>query len=398
MAARAQIVGAGSATPPEITAERFYEGFYRPFYGRHDRREERRARLVFRAAGVQTRHCAVDPTEEDVASWTTGQRMKRFGLEAPPLGARAVERALEDAGLRPRDVDELVVASCTGYGTPGLDLFVAGELGMRPDVGRVHIGHMGCYAAIPALKAASDGVAAREKVAVVLCLELPSLHVQPYAGDFDLDKDQWVSHALFADAAAAVVLAPGDAPGDARRSPGNRRTGPEIARFESVTDHASAGLMTWTVTDMGFRMGLSPEVPKVVGGFAEKLAARLLEPEGLAVSDVGSWAVHPGGPEILDAVQKALGLPADLMTPSWDVLRDYGNCSSATVLLILERLLKQAPDTVAPDTDKPSVALAFGPGLSCHAALMKPQPAEGPDTAGTSPLASPRSPRRPEIG
>ena len=387
-------MGVGSAAPPEITAERFYEGFYRPFYGRQDRREERRARLVFRAAGVQTRHCAVDPTEEDVASWTTAQRMKRFGLEAPPLGARAVKRALADAGIDARDVDELVVASCTGYGTPGLDLFVAAELGMRPDAGRVHIGHMGCYAAVPALKAASDGVAARDKVSVVLCLELPSLHIQPYAGDFDRDKDQWVSHALFADAAAAVVLAPESrVPESGTPDSGTWGVGtePEITRFESITDHASSGLMTWTITDMGFRMGLSPEVPKAVGRFTETLAARLLEPEGLAVGDVGSWAVHPGGPEILDAVQRALDIPDDLMAPSWKVLRDYGNCSSATVLLILERLLREAPRT-----EEPSVALAFGPGLSCHAVLMKPKPVSVSDAPGV--FADRQISRRPESG
>lgn len=358
MAARAEVSGIGSATPPMITAERFYEGFYRPFYGRGDRRQERRARLIFRSAGVQTRHCAVDPTEEAVAGWSTAQRMKRFGLEAPHLGARAVERALADAGLEARDVDELVVASCTGYGTPGLDLRVAEELGMRPDVGRVQVGHMGCYAAIPALKAASDGVAARGKTTVMLCLELPSLHVQPYDGDFDLDKDQLVSHALFADAAAAIVLVPA-----------HTARAREVARFESITDHASAELMTWTVTDMGFRMGLSPEVPKVVGRFVEELTDRLLQPEGLTAEDVGSWAVHPGGPEILDAVQKALRLSEEKMAPSWGILRDYGNCSSATVILILERLLKEIPA----EPDKPSVALAFGPGLSCHAALMRPR-------------------------
>lgn len=363
LAARAEIVGVGSAVPKGITAERFYEGFYKPFYGRGVRREERRAGLIFRAAGVETRHCVADPTEEDVSSWTTARRMKRFGLEAPALGARAVGRALSDAGLEADDVDELVVASCTGYGAPGLDLGVAQELGMRPDVGRIHVGHMGCYAAVPALKAASDGVAARGTVSVALCLELTSLHIQPYAGDFDLDKDQLVSHALFADAASAVVLAPGGSIGEQSAAPP-----PQVSRFESVTDHENAAMMSWDVTDMGFRMGLSAEVPKAIGGYVGELMRRLLEPEGLEVGDVGSWAVHPGGPEILNVVQNSLGLSDAQMAPSWATLRDYGNCSSATVLLILERVLRESSDP-----ERPAVAVAFGPGLSCHAVLLRPR-------------------------
>lgn len=348
--------GVGSAVPEAITAESFWEGFYRPFYGRGEGRAERRAGLIFRSAGVGTRHCVANPTKEDVSEWTTAQRMGRFAVEAPDLGASAVTRALKDAGIGPGDVDELVVASCTGYGAPGLDLLVAQELGMRADVGRIHIGHMGCYAALPALKAAADSVAARGKTAVVLCVELTSLHIQPYADDLARDKEQMVSHALFADAAAAVVLSPTD----------EHSVHQQVVGFESVTDHDSSTMMSWEVTDLGFRMGLSPEVPKTLSTHVGPLLERLLEPSGLSIADVSGWAVHPGGPEILTAVQNTLGLGEPEMSPSWKILENYGNCSSATVLLILQRLLTE------PGSTGPLVITAFGPGLSAHAALLVP--------------------------
>lgn len=353
------MAGIGSAVPKAITAERFWEGFYRPFYGRGEPRAERRARFVFRSAGVDRRHCAADPTEEDLSGWTTAERMRRFASEAPALGVQAVGRALENAELTAADVDELVVASCTGYGAPGLDVRVAQEIGMRADVGRIHVGHMGCYAAVPALKAAADGVAARGKVSVALCLELTSLHVQPYLGDPVEDRDQMVSHALFADAASAVALVPeGEAGGDGS---------PNVTRFESLTDHDSASLMSWDVTDLGFRMGLSPEIPKALGHHVGTLVERLLAPEGLSAEEVTAWAVHPGGPEILEVVQQRLGISDERMANSWEVLRSYGNCSSATVFLILERLLFGS----ALKPGESAVALAFGPGLSAHAALLK---------------------------
>ena len=197
--------------------------------------------------------------------------MKRFALEAPPLGAEAVRRALEDAGLEARDVDFLAVASCTGYGAPGLDALVAQNLGMRADLGRVHIGHMGCYAAVPALAAAADAAQARGKVAVAMCLELTSLHIQPESATpagIDIDDEQMVSHALFADAASAAVVRPGADRGLA------------VGGFESMTDHASAAMMSWDVTDLGFRMGLSSQVPKAIGLHVRGLVEKLLKPAG----------------------------------------------------------------------------------------------------------------------
>jgi predicted naringenin-chalcone synthase len=206
---------------------------------------------------------------------------------------------------------------------------------------------MGCYAAIPGLAATSDFVTAHSRPAVLLCCELTSLHLQP-AQD---DVEQVVAHALFSDAAAAVVLEPGPRPG--------RRLAGVVAR----TDASTADHMTWDVTDLGFRMGLSPRVPDVLARYVADVVAELLGRAGLRTADVAGWAVHPGGPRILDVVRDELGLAEEQLAASRRVLAEHGNCSSATVLLVLQELA---------DVDGPVVAMAFGPGLTLYAALLLP--------------------------
>ena len=218
--------------------------------------------------------------------------MERYITEALPLGKQAVAGALDSAGLAPGDVGLFAVATCTGYATPGLDIRLASDLGMPLGLQRLLIGHMGCYAALPGIAAVSDFVTARSRPAVLLCLELTSLHVQPAVAELE----QVVTHALFSDAAAAVVLEPA------------ARRGRRVAGMVARTDHSTADHMTWDVTDLGFRMGLSPRVPDVLGRHVGGVVEELLGEAGLRVEDVAGWAVHPGGPRILDVVRDELGL------------------------------------------------------------------------------------------
>jgi len=242
----------------------------------------------------------VDPTQEDVSGWGTGRRMQRFLAEALPLGKEAVGNALADAGLAPADVGLFGVVSCTGYVTPGLDILLARDLGMTPDVQRLHIGHMGCYAALPGLGAVADFTAARGRPSVLLCLELTSLHVQPSPASArggtptPQDLQQMVAHALFSDAAAAVVVQPGEG------------AGLEVVDVVARTDVGTADHMTWDVTDLGFKMGLDPRVPDVLARHAQPVVSDLLARHGLAVEDVRGWAVHPGGRRIVEVVGEVL--------------------------------------------------------------------------------------------
>jgi predicted naringenin-chalcone synthase len=280
--------------------------------------------------------------------------MRRFVAEAMPLAHKAVQAALADAAIDAADIGLLTVVSCTGYATPGLDILLARDLGMSDDVQRLHVGHMGCYAAIPGLGAVSDFVVARGKPAVMVCVELPSLHVQPATEDLQ----QMVAHALFADAVSAVVLSPVGA----GTSPGL-----DVVDVMARTDVTAVDHMTWDVTDLGFRMGLSPAVPDVLARHAAPVVGELLERNGLAVSDVAGWAIHPGGKRIVSVVGETLGLSDAALAPSYGVLSDVGNCSSATVLFVVERLLS-AGDLRPGD---PVVAMAFGPGLTLYASLLR---------------------------
>lgn len=343
--ANAHIAGFGVATPQDLDQSSLWS----EFFARHTDGSERAAK-IFANAGVDTRHGVVNPLVEDISNWSTAQRMARYETESPLLGEAALAGALTDAGLAARDLGLLAVVSCTGYVTPGLDVRLAERLGAAADTQRMVIGHMGCYAAIPGLRTVADFVAVTGRPAALLCVELTSLHLQPAP----LDTEQTVAHALFSDAAAAVIVSPDP-------------SGAQIVDVVSRTDTSHAEAMTWHVTDTGFRMGLSSRVPLVLARHLPDTVTRLLARHELDIADVEGWAIHPGGSRILDVAQKSLSLTEPDLAPSRDVLRRHGNCSSATILMILRDLLDPS---VGPRPAE-SVACAFGPGLTLYAALLR---------------------------
>ena len=339
------IVGFGSSFPPPLDQQEVWDEFFSKHFS-----DSRLARRVWRTAGIDRRHSAVDPRKEDLSFATTGDRMERFVELAVPLACDAVSNGLAASGVAAGDVELLTVVSCTGYVTPGVDILVARELGMHPSLQRLHVGHMGCYAALPALAATADAASARDKVGVVLCVELTSLHLQPPTDDLE----QIVAHALFSDAAAAAVIVPD-------------RAGLEIVDVVARTDMETADLMTWRVTDLGFRMRLSPKVPAVLDKHLLDVTTELLNRHGLSISDIDHWAIHPGGPRIIDTVERRLGLGAEDVSASRDTLRMHGNCSSATTLLVLEELSSRTEISAGQHV----VAMAFGPGLTLYTMLFR---------------------------
>lgn len=343
MVTGAAVAGIGVAVPPPVGQEDLWTGFFADHYAGAG---QVLARRIFRNAGVVTRHAVVSPLLEDVSGWSTGRRMERYLVEALPLAKEAVSDALADAGVAAADIGLLAVCSCTGYVTPGLDILLARDLSLAADCQRLFVGHMGCYAAVPGLAAAADFVALRRRPAVLLCAEVASLHLQPPT----LDTAQMVAHALFSDAAVAVVLAPAGG-------------GYQVRDIASHTEPATADQMTWHVTDLGFRMGLSPRVPDVLAGHVRPFLAGLLARHDLPMAEVDGWAVHPGGPHILDVVERELGLAPESLAASRAVLSEHGNCSSPTVLMILDALRRAGRRNV--------VLMAFGPGLTLYAALLR---------------------------
>ncbi|MXO87726.1 type III polyketide synthase [Altererythrobacter aestuarii] len=264
----------------------------------------------------------------------TAQRMAIYASEAPRLALSAIARLPDIAG-----VTHIVVASCTGFLAPGLDQIIARQLGLSADVERISIGFMGCYAGITALRTAAH-IARSDPDARVLTLavELCTLHLQETE-----DLEALLAMGQFADGAAAAIIS---------------TSGAGLAMGEGISAalEESSDLITWTIGDTGFAMHLSGAVPGRFGAALEDsdLVSRL--GNGTPLDRIDAWAVHPGGRSVLDAVERGLSLPEDRLQVSRTILRECGNMSSATVLFVLEQILKQRPET--------GLALAFGPGLA----------------------------------
>jgi predicted naringenin-chalcone synthase len=337
------------------------------------RTEEQAAWLpsVYGNTGVRTRHLAVGrdvvddllqgtrrsgseflpSTSANGHGPTTAQRMRRYAEWAPPLATAAARSAMDRAGVTGRGLTHLVTVSCTGFLAPGLDWALVRALGLQPTVQRTHVGYMGCHGAINGLRVARAFTGAEETARVLVCaVELCSLHYY-----YGWDPQKMISNALFADGAAAVVgCAPAAAPADCWQA----------AASGSCLLPDSAAAMSWTVGDHGFEMTLSKGLPALIAAHLRPWLESWLGRQGLALADVASWAVHPGGPAILDAVEQALRLPPSALEASRAVLAEYGNMSSPTVLFILDRLR-------AAGAALPCVALGFGPGVVAEAALFR---------------------------
>jgi predicted naringenin-chalcone synthase len=278
--------------------------------------------------------------------------MAVYEREAPPLGMAAAAEALRAADIAAADVTHLVTVSCTGFVAPGLDAAIIDGLGLPSTTERTHVGFMGCHGALNAIRVASSFARADPaNVPLVCSVELCTLHFA-----YGWDPDMLVANALFSDGAAAVV---------GRSAPAGNVDGAwNVAATGTLLMPDSADAMTWRVGDHGFRMTLSARVPELIEAELRGWLTGWLAAQDLSIADVGSWAVHPGGPRILSAVESALGLSSRQTAVSREVLSECGNMSSATVLFILDRLRRGGAPL-------PCVALAFGPGLVVEALLIR---------------------------
>lgn len=321
---------------------------------------------LYRRAGVRQRHSVLlqspvgadderqsfyrTGVTEDDRGPTTAKRMMQFEEHATGLAAVACRRALADAGTDPAAISHLVTISCSGFSAPGFDLGLAAELPLRPGVARTHLGFMGCHGALNGLRVASAFAAAQPDARILVCaMELCTLHLQ-----YTSDAQQMVANALFADGAAAVVA--GAASAD--------DAGWRLVDQASVVLPETADLMAWHIRDHGFEMQLSPRVPDVIREHLRPWLTAWLRRHGLDLSQIRSWAVHPGGPRILTATADAAGFDRAMLGPSEHVLANYGNMSSPTLLFIVQHLRHC-------HEPRPAVLLAFGPGLTIEAGLIR---------------------------
>lgn len=332
----------------------------------------------FNGSGIDTRHTVIgelssaasenesifyDRDSGVLASPGTKTRNDIYVREASRLFVEVARSALEaDPDVVASDVTHVITASCTGFHAPGPEYEIVRGLGLSDSVQRYHLGFMGCYASMPALRAAAQFCAADpDAVVLVVSVELCTLHLRSSE-----DPDLIVANSLFADGAAAGIVTARDLPTPV---PAVRLDG-----FHTAIAAEGEKDMSWTIGDHGFEMILSTAVPQIIGetiiGAIRPLYAR--EGELAAAFDQGRvgervehWAIHPGGRSILDRVQERLHLSDAQLHPARETLRQYGNMSSATILFVIKRIL----DDGAADGSR-IAAMAFGPGLTAESALM----------------------------
>lgn len=273
----------------------------------------------------------------------TAQRMSLYEKHAPTLALKAVARL--ELGDDAKRITHVIVTSCTGMYAPGLDLELVEHLGLDPSVERTMVGFMGCYAAINGLKLARHIIRSEAASRVLLVnLELCSLHLQQAS-----TLEQMLSFLVFGDGCAASIISADP-------------TGLAMDRFHSALIPETRELITWHVRDLGFDMFLSGGVPGAISLGLKKGADTILDHS--PVDAISLWAVHPGGRSVLDAVAHGLGLGAQALTASRDILARYGNMSSATVMFVLESLLWSAT------SGQRGCAISFGPGLTAETMLF----------------------------
>lgn len=276
------------------------------------------------------------------------ERMRRFEAEAAPLAVAAAHAAIKSGGVCAADFQHLVTICCTGFNAPGIDAAIIENCGLPATVHRTNVGFMGCHGALNGLRVADAVLAARPTRAVLLsATELCSLHY--HFGD---ERDARVANALFADGSAALVGMHGSGSGD-----------------WSVLDSASwlipgsKHLMSWRIFEDAFRMTLSSELPGLIERVLVDKISAWLNKQSLDLDAIQSWAVHPGGPKILEACATALNIAPGGLDDSFAVLAEYGNMSSPTLLFVLKRMIERGAGL-------PCVALGFGPGISVEAVLF----------------------------
>jgi alkylresorcinol/alkylpyrone synthase len=306
--------------------------------------------------GVSSRYLTL-PLEDYDGLDTWGKANDLWIETAVDLGQRAICGAVTSAGLTVRDLDAIFVVSVTGIASPSIDARLVNRMHLRNDIKRIPIFGLGCVAGAAGVARAADYVLAYPDHAVVLlAIELCSLTWQRN----DLSVANLISSGLFGDGAAAVVIAGAT---KQRKATG----GPRILDSRSSFYRDTESVMGWTISENGFRIMLSPDVPKVVYDHLAEDVDGFLAGHGLQRNDIGAWVMHTGGPKVLESTLSALDLPPGALDASWECLDRVGNLSSASVLLVLEEFLNER----RPEPGTLGLLAAMGPGFCSELVLLK---------------------------
>ncbi len=333
-----------------------------------DRRLKHLIHRIYHNSGIEKRHSVIPDFVPDngeapfyfqegqsVNQPTTGQRNNRFTRHANPLLEQVGQKLLKSsADIDRTDITHVITVSCTGFFAPGPDLSVVRTLGLDHNTRRYNLGFMGCYAALPALQLAQTICEADpDSCVMIICLELCSLHFQ-----ITQDYDNLVAASLFADGAAGALVSGKSHPG----------TDPQLRMDHFHTTYIPEGEedMAWSIGDSGFEMILSSYVPKII----ESNLRQALEPLDHKISpdpeDVAYWGLHPGGKAIIDKLSSNFDLEPSQLSASREVLADYGNMSSATILFVMQHIMEHSNN----NSGAQLLPLAFGPGLTIESGLF----------------------------
>ena len=319
----------------------------------------RKLRFLYQQSGIDTRYSVIPDYSRPIGSWkfypptenlepfpSLELRMRWYAEYAAPLSMEAIRRCLEGK-IDAREITHLITVSCTGMSAPGLDLELVEALKLSPTVFRTSVNFMGCYAAVHALKLAHAlaGSTPGSKILIV-CTELCTLHFQQ-----EPTMDNMLSSLLFADGSAAALIVGDDHPGK----------GLKLKHFYSEIVSKGKKDMSWDLSSTGFRMGLSNYVTDLIRADFGDLVEHALEKGGVRRQQIDHWCIHPGGRKILDAIHTSLSFSNGHLDPSYEILQQYGNMSSPTILFVLQRIMNNLSDS---QSSCIFGRTAFGPGLT----------------------------------
>jgi len=347
-----KIASAASAFPKNYYSQKFLLEQLQEYWGDRLKNPNMLARL-HRNVTVEGRYLAL-PTEKyyDIKTW--GQANDIWIEVAQELGEQALCRALHHAGVDASQLGALFFVSVTGISSPSIDALLVNRMGLPRSIRRVPIFGLGCVAGAAGISRAADYVRAYpSQAAALVSVELCSLTIQRD----DLSVANLISSGLFADGSAAVIVTGSDLDS----------SGPEILATRSVFYPDTEEMMGWKVTEKGFRITLSPEVPTLIRENLGRDMDEFLGERGHRRSDIGSWVLHTGGPKVLGATAAALDLHNGQLDASWDCLKRVGNLSSASVLVVLEDVMKNR----RPEPGTLGVLAAMGPGFCSELLLLR---------------------------
>lgn len=359
-----RIISIGTAVPDYSSRQDTILSFMQEAY--QDADASRKLRVLFHQSGINTRHSTIPDfsgTDErklfpithkqpDVA-----ERMEVFRQNALPLALKSVKKAFENIETSVRDfgITHLITVSCTGLYAPGLDADLILALDLPPDTFRTSLNFLGCNAAFPAMKMADSFVKSHADARVlVVCVELCTLHFQPKS-----NSDNLLSNTIFGDGAAAVIMVSDEMANK------EKRKGFSLTGFCPLLLNSGKNLMGWNITPLNFEMVLDAGIPEFLGGELDNLLELVAKKLGLTPDAIQHWAVHPGGKKILSTVEREMQMKNNELRHSYDVLRDYGNMSSPTILFVLNEIFNSNPKS-----GETILALGFGPGISIETASL----------------------------